>query len=247
MITINNLSFSYGKHTVLSNLSMTLEPGHIYGLLGENGVGKTTFLSLLCGLKKPAEGQILLSSGETPWDRRPSFLQEVFFLPDELPTYAGTPTEYESDYAPFWKDFDIQGYYQLLQRFDINLTQRMDQMSYGQLKKVHIAFALRSGAHLILMDEPTNGLDIPSKMQFREVVKEGNDSQGTIIISTHQVRDVAELIDHIVILDIGKVLLNDSISNIKEKMYQDGNPFGLSGDFDIEQLFYSVHRHADLL
>ena len=247
MIRVNNLSFRYGPREVLSHLSLTLESGHVYGLLGENGVGKTTLLSLLCGLKKPAEGQIVVPVGESPWKRTPSFLEWVYFLPDELPTYNGSPLQFEREFAPFRSRFDTEGFHQLLYRFEIDERQRMDRMSYGQLKKVHIAFALHSGAGLILMDEPTNGLDIPSKIQFREAVKKHNDNPGIVVISTHQVRDVSELIDHIILMDNRRILLDDSVAQIHEKMYQDGNPFGLSGDFDIEQVFNAVRKYPDLL
>ena len=195
MVEIDNLSFRYGRREVLSQLSLTLESGHIYGLLGENGVGKTTFLSLLCGLKKPAEGQIVVPIGESPWKRTPSFLQWVYFLPDELPFYNGSPIQFEREFAPFWGHFDTDGFHQLLHLFEIDERQRMDRMSYGQLKKVHIAFALHSGAGLILMDEPTNGLDVPSKAAFCETAKRFSLGQGTVVIATHQVQDVADLID----------------------------------------------------
>lgn len=195
MVEIDKLSFRYGRREVLPQLSLTLEPGKIYGLFGENGVGKTTLLSLLCGLKKPSGGSIRVPVGGTPWRRSPDFLEWVYFLPDDLPAYSGTPIRFEQDFAPFRKGFDAEGYYQQLERFGIDIHQRMDRMSYGQLKKVHIAFALYSGAGLILMDEPTNGLDVPSKTQFCETVKHFSLGQGTVVISTHQVQDVADLID----------------------------------------------------
>lgn len=247
MIEIRNLSFRYGQKEVLSNLSLTLEPGRIYGLLGENGVGKTTLLSLLCGLKRPARGTIVVPVGGSPWKRKPSFLEWVYFLPDELPAYAGSPLQFEREFAPFRRNFDHEGFHRLLQLFEIDTQQRMDQMSYGQLKKVHIAFTLHSGAGLILMDEPTNGLDIPSKMQFRQAVKSRQNEGSAIVISTHQVRDVAELLDHLVLMDICRVLLSDSIGHLQEKMYQEGNPFGLSGDFDIEQVFNAVRTHPEYI
>ena len=195
MVEIDNLSFRYGRREVLSQLSLTLEPGKIYGLFGENGTGKTTFLSLLCGLKKPSGGSIRVPVGGTPWQRSPEFLEWVYFLPDDFSVYSGTPVRFEKDFAPFRKGFDKEGYYRLLERFGIDIHQRMDRMSYGQLKKVHIAFALCSGAGLLLMDEPTNGLDVPSKAAFCETVKRFSLGQGTVVIATHQVQDVADLID----------------------------------------------------
>ncbi len=195
MVHVEHLSFFYGKRPVLSDINLDLEAGRIYGLLGENGAGKTTLLNLLCGLKKPSSGSIRTSLGQKPWQRRPSFLEQVIFLPDELPFYSGTALDFERDYAPLRKHFDSEGYRALLKSFGIDPSQRMDRLSYGQLKKVHIAFALNSGAGLILMDEPVNGLDIPSKIQFRKALQSYGGEKKCVVISTHQLADVTDIID----------------------------------------------------
>ena len=169
MITINNLSFAYGNNTVLKNISMELKPGNIYGLLGENGVGKNTLLTLLCGLKKPQMGTIDID-GYRPYDRKPGLLTQVYYLSDEVAEITMKPMEFALNYGKFWEGFSLEAFEAMLDLFEVPRDNRMDKMSAGQLKKTHISFALASGSRYILMDEPTNGLDIPSKAQFRKAL-----------------------------------------------------------------------------
>lgn len=240
MITINNLAFAYGKTPVLRNISMTLEPGKIYGLLGENGVGKTTLLTLLCGLKKPNGGSpdpstggkaarkaapcAISIDGMDPYKRRPSLLREVFYLPDEVAEANMTAREFAANSGTFWPGFDHSCFEELMRLFETPADQRMNRMSAGQLKKAHISFALACKTRYIFMDEPTNALDIPSKAQFRSAILKYTKEDATILISTHQVRDLENIIDPIIILERQDVLLNASLAEISEKLYFDYGP-----------------------
>mgnify|MGYP004699098167 CR=1 FL=1 len=218
MINVSNLGFSYGQFRVLNNISLKLDEGHIYGLLGENGVGKTTLLSLLCGLKKNQTGTIDID-GHNPYDREPSFLANIYYLTDDPSAINMSAIKYAENYGRFWNNFDMGKFNELLDVFEVNPDQKMDKMSCGQLKKTHISFALATNTKHLLMDEPTNGLDIPSKALFRKAITKYTSEDSCIVISTHQARDLENIIDPIIILDKQDVLLNASIESISEKLY----------------------------
>lgn len=269
MIRINDLGFSYGEKPVLKHIGMNLEEGKIYGLLGENGVGKTTLLTLLSGLKKPQAGSIDIDS-HNPFDREPSFLTEQFYLSDDVNAANMKASAYASNYGKFWEMFDMAKFLEIMEVFENDPTQKMNSMSTGQLKKTHIAFALACNTKYLFMDEPTNGLDIPSKAQFRKAIMKYTREDATLLISTHQVRDLENVIDPIIILDKQDVLLNASIEEITQKLYfeygsdqMDGalyremipggsiqvglNTEGADSKVNIEALFNTVHQHKELI
>ena len=269
MVDIKNLSFSYGSNAVLENISLQLEEGRIYGLLGENGVGKTTLLTLLCGLKKTEKGSISID-GYDPYTRQPSLLQTIYYLPDEVMPYNQTGTRFARFAGRFWPDFEMDKFLSIMREFETDPEKKMNKMSAGQLKKTYIAFALACNSKYLFMDEPTNGLDIPSKAQFRKAVGLYTPENSTIVISTHQVRDLENIIDPIIILDRRDVLLNATIEEISEKLYFDYgttlhqgalyseqlpggfiqvlmNTEGLESKVNTEALFNAVHRHKDLI
>ena len=219
MIEIRNLDFSYKKTPVFSNINLSFPEGGIYGLLGENGVGKTTLLKIICGLQRPNEGTCTVD-GMTCYDRLPAMLQRIVFLPDEvqLPDNA-TPQQYVNELAPFYPTFSQGTFLHLMQELEVEPDRKFKEMSFGQQKKSLIAASLSLGTDYILLDEPTNGLDIPSKSQFRSILSKIADEGKTIIISTHQVKDVENLIDPIVILSHNAVLLDASVQKITEKLY----------------------------
>ena len=223
MIEISNLSYAYGNNTVLENITMKLRPGHVYGLLGENGVGKTTLLTLLAGLKAPKAGLITVD-GIAPCDRKPSYLSDLFYLPDEVIPLRLSAERFAAERGYFWPKFSMDKYIDLLREFEVNPDQRMDQMSAGQLKKTWIAFGMACHARYIYMDEPTNGLDIPSKSQMRRIIARETTDDSTVIISTHQVRDLEDSIDAIVILETRQVAVNASMEEIARKFWFDYGP-----------------------
>lgn len=269
MIEVQNLEFSYGQVPVLKNISMRLEPGRIYGLLGENGVGKTTLLTLLCGLKKPKNGSIVCD-GFRPYDRKPGFLSTQYYLADEVSAFNDTAIHWAVSSGTFWPGFSKDKFVEIMSIFENDPSRKMNQMSAGQLKKTHIAFALSCGARYLFMDEPTNGLDIPGKAQFRSALMKYTEEDSVIVISTHQVRDLENIIDPIVILDRNDVLLDASLEEISSKLYFDystqlnpaslymeqlpggfiqvyPNTSGEDSKVNIEALFNTVHKHKELI
>lgn len=267
MIEIKDLAFSYGKTPILKSITTTLEEGRIYGLLGENGVGKTTLLTLLCGLKKVCSGSIT-TDGENPFDRTPTLLQNQFYLPDEVLPVAMKAECFAKERGAFWPDYDHSKFLEIMKEFENDPAKKMNQMSAGQLKKTYISLALACGCKYIFMDEPTNGLDIPSKTQFRSAIMKYTSDDSTIVISTHQVRDLENIIDPIIILDRQDVLLNASVEEITSKLYFDygtqlhpeslyseqlpggfiqvyPNTTGEDSKINVEALFNAVHKNKE--
>lgn len=219
MITLKELSFSYSrKKEVLDRINLEVGSGHICGLLGKNGEGKTTLLNLLSGQIFPDQGSCLVLE-ETPSERNARFLQQIFLLPEEISMPEVTAIEYIKMYAAFYPTFRDDICKACVESFEINLSDRLSKMSQGQRKKVAITLALAAHTPLLLMDEPTNGLDIPSKATFRRLVASLIDDNQTVIISTHQVRDLESLIDTVLILDQRQILLNKTLNEIGEKLY----------------------------
>jgi len=218
MIEINNLNFGYSKHKPLfKNMSMRLSNGHIYGLLGKNGAGKSTLLKNLAGLVYAQSGKLDVM-GFNPAKRQPALLAQICFIPEEFYLPAVKIDSYLKANAPFYPNFDHQYLATLLKEFDIPVSNKLIDMSYGQKKKFIIAFGLATQAKLVIMDEPTNGLDIPSKAQFRKIMASALTEDRCIIISTHQVRDLDNLIDTVIMLDENDVALKASVEEITTKL-----------------------------
>lgn len=219
MVTLQHVSFKYSKTEVLSNISLQLEAGKIYGLLGENGVGKTTLLKIISGLQKPYAGNCTVQ-GENPFNRTPSFLNRIYYLPEDLEYIQIdlSAHQFATLNAPFYPRFNAEKFHAILHEFGVDPQKKLNKLSHGQTKKAAIAFALATHVDLLLMDEPSNGLDIPSKTLFRKIMAEHCLDTTCTIISTHQVRDLENLIDPIIILDNRAVLLNQSLESISQKL-----------------------------
>lgn len=218
MIEIQNLSFGYNKKKLLyKNLTLTLEAGSIYGLLGKNGAGKSTLLKNFIGLLFPKSGNILVN-GFVPKKRWPSFLETIYFIPEEVYVPALTIESYKNLFSPFYPAFKKEQFYSYLEQLDVKDKGKLNTLSFGQQKKFIIAFALACNTKVLLLDEPTNGLDIPSKIKFRKLIASIFTDDKIIFISTHQIRDLDNLIDRVIIVDNGELLLNASIQQISQKL-----------------------------
>ncbi|HEX8315045.1 MAG TPA: ABC transporter ATP-binding protein [Flavisolibacter sp.] len=217
MISIQNLSFAYRKKPVFNGLNLQFKAGHVYGLLGKNGTGKSSLLRNIAGLLHPQNGKITVN-GFTPFERLPVFLEDVFMVPEEFYLPDIPVPAFIKHYAPFYPRFSRDKFRNYISVFEIPADSTLQNMSYGQKKKVLISFALATNAKVLLMDEPTNGLDIMSKSQFRKILAEALDEERCIIISTHQVKDLENLIDRITIIDEGKILFDENVEDITKKL-----------------------------
>ena len=231
MITLKDLSFSYGRHKVLGNVSMTLEKGKIYGLLGENGVGKSTLLKILSGLLKMERGECNVF-GEVPYSRNPSFLQDIFYLPEDFAGENVVVEKYAMQLGVFYPNFSPDRFNRIISEFGVDSKAKFNKLSLGQQKKAIIAVALSLGTKVLLMDEPSNGLDIPSKSLLRRLIAENASDEQLIVISTHQVKDLENLIDPIIIMDKEGVIMNASIEEISSRL-----AFGIEPDEDRSALY----------
>lgn len=215
MIQLNHVQFGYTSQMLFKDVTVQLEAGHIYGLLGENGVGKTTFLKLVAGLVFPKSGTCRVM-GYEPRHRKPSFMSQLYVVSDEPYLPNTTARKYADTYGVFYENFDLPLYLNYLREFKVDLDQKFERLSFGQRKKAVISFALAANTPLILMDEPTNGLDIPSKSVFRKLVAGAMTGDRCILISTHQVRDLDSLIDCVVMLHKGSVVYQEDLNVLAE-------------------------------
>lgn len=222
MITIEKMQFRYTmRRPLFEDLDLTMASGHIYGLLGKNGAGKSTLLKIMSGLLFPQEGSVT-TMGMPAEERRSEMLQDLYFLQEEMFVPRLTIRQFEKAYAPFYPNFNHEQFEHYLTLFEIDKESGfINRLSHGQKKKVLISFGLATNTRILLMDEPTNGLDIPSKSIFRKIMAEAATEEQLIVISTHQVRDLHSLIDTVTILDNGNIIMNAGCDEITDKLLFD--------------------------
>jgi len=238
MVSIQDFDFSYRRKPIFSGLNLRLDPGHIYGLLGQNGTGKSTLLRSLGGFLFPKRGRIDVLGFE-PRRRHPAFLQQVFLLPEEFHLPPISISRWIKHTAGFYPSFSHEQFQRNITGFDVPREGSMQEMSYGQQKKLLISFALAVNAPLLLMDEPTNGLDIFSKSQFRKAIAGSLNEQQCILISTHQVKDLENLIDRILVIEEGRILFNQGMDSISRKLT-------FTQSFDPEQTAQALYSESTL-
>lgn len=218
MISISDLHFGYTtEREILHGVDLTLPSGSIYGLLGKNGAGKTSLIKNITGLRRPSAGEIE-SFGYNPSLREREYVQKYFFIPEDPYIPNISMKEYIGRYAPFYPDFDLEKFFKLLREFELERSLHLRNLSFGQKKKSLIAFAIATNTPLLIMDEPTNGLDIPSKKQFRKIISYIAEEDRLFLISTHQIRDLHSLIDHVVLIDDGRIILDRDMLAISEAL-----------------------------
>lgn len=219
MVKIENLSYSYGKSKkpVFKDFSLNLESGNVYGLLGKNGAGKSTLLYLISGLLIPVSGGVIIK-GKDARKRLPETLCDIFLVPEEFDLPDVKLSSYVKTYAPFYPKFSEEDMVRCLNVFGIEGDVNLGTLSLGQKKKVFMSFALATNTSLLLMDEPTNGFDIPGKSQFRKFIASGMNENRIILISTHQVKDIDKIIDRVLILDDCGIIINAGMDKVTEKL-----------------------------
>lgn len=218
MLKVEEMTFSYRrKEYLLNKLSFEITPGGVYGLLGKNGSGKSTLLYLMTGLMLPQIGRITID-GVSVGKRIPRLLQDLYLLPEEFDLPDVSIESYVKTNALFYPRFNREQFDNYLQIFELSPVNKLSQYSMGQKKKFIVSFALATNTRLLFMDEPTNGLDIPSKSQFRKAIALGMNDERSIIISTHQVRDLESMLDRVLILHDNTMLLNEDVVSITKKL-----------------------------
>ncbi len=218
MIEINELNFSYSGRgrQLYQSLSLNIAENGVYGLLGLNGEGKTTLLSLMCGLLRPKTGSVKLD-GKEAFQGGVELLRNIFFVPDDGYMPYSTAAQAASFMRDFYPTFNGEFFADCLTAFAVPQENKLNAMSLGQRKKVLVSLALAAQTKYLLMDEPTNGLDIPSKTIFRQLVAKYVNEDSLVLISTHQVHDVENLLDHILILHHGVMQCEATIGELTDK------------------------------
>jgi ABC-2 type transport system ATP-binding protein len=243
----------------------------VYGLLGKNGSGKSTLLYLMTGLMFPQIGTISVD-GISTRKRTPEVLRNIYLLPEEFELPEVSADVYVKNNAFFYPHFSREQFDNYLQIYELPSVKKLSQYSMGQKKKFIVSFALATNVPLLFMDEPTNGMDIPSKSQFRKAIALGMSDDRSIIISTHQVRDLESMIDRILLLHDNTIVLDESVVRIASKLEfvhttskddlqgcifsaftPDGyvgvrpNVDGVDTTVDLETLFNAVIAHPQLI
>ncbi len=232
MINIKDVTFGYSTSAkVLEDFSLQFQDGGVYGLLGKNGTGKSTLLYLITGLLRAQKGSVEVD-GVDARKRNAEILSEIFIVPEEYDLPAISLNSYVKAIKAFYPRFSDELLEKCLREFEMPTEVNLGSLSMGQKKKVYICIALAANTKYLLLDEPTNGLDILSKSLFRKVVVAGMSEEKTLIISTHQVHDVELLLDHVVIIDRNRVLLDQKLEE------SDDAPI------DIEKLFIETLTKA---
>jgi len=219
MIQVKNLTYSYNrKKTLFNGLNLELHPGKTYGLLGKNGAGKSSLIKNIAGFLFPTKGSCKVNGYESK-RRETKFLEQLFFIPEECELPRLTVPAFIEIYAPFYPSFNKEQFIHYLKIFNVSEDSHLHKLSFGQKKKAYIAFALATNTDVLIMDEPTNGLDIPSKLQFRNMVATAGRENKITIMSTHQVHDLDDIINTVIIIDNSEVLLYADKEDICRKFY----------------------------
>ncbi len=219
MVRIENLSFSYSRKgaKVYDGLDLSFAEGKIYGLLGRNGVGKSTLLYLMAGALTPSGGKVLVNGVDSRL-RLPKTFSDIFIVPEEFTMPSIPFADYVKAHSGFYPKFSHEDFIRHLLSFELQPDVNLGSLSMGQKKKAFMCFAMACNTSLLLMDEPTNGLDIPGKSNFRRLISTNMTDERTIIISTHQVRDVETLLDHVTILGEDGLIFNRSLHSVASRL-----------------------------
>lgn len=213
IISVKNLSKSYGSHQVLSNVSFDFEGGQIIGLLGPNGSGKTSLIKILTGLINDYSGEVLID-GDKPGKISKS---KVAFLPEK--TYLATwmtADDAVNYIADFYDDFDKAKAMHMMDVFQLPHKQKVKTMSKGMQEKLQLLLVMCRNAQLYILDEPMGGVDPAARDFILETILKNRPKGSTILMSTHLIQDVEEIFDSILMIGRGSVLMKDTIQNVRK-------------------------------
>ena len=229
IISVKNLSKSYGNHEVLKDISFDFAPGKIIGLLGPNGAGKSSLIKILTGLIHDYSGEVLID-GIAPGPETKAmvaYLPEKSYLPDWM--RAIDAIEYIAD---FYKDFDMQKALNMLDAFQLNPKQKIKSMSKGMQEKLQLILVMCRNAKLYILDEPLGGVDPAARAFILDTIMKNHPENSTMLISTHLIHDVESIFDHALMIGQGKVLLNKDVKDV----YAEGKT--------LEDVFKEVFMYA---
>jgi len=213
-IEMIQLGKKYGSFPALQNVNLTLGQGRIIGLLGPNGSGKTTLIKLLNGLIQPSTGQILLN-GQKPG---PESKAKISYLPDKSYLNAQMTVEQLVDlFADFYTDFNVAKVNNLLQDLNIPVQKKLKTLSKGTQEKVQLALVMSREAEVYCLDEPIGGVDPVARDYILQTIISQYNRNALVLISTHLIYDVENVLDDVIMIKNGSIFLYDSVENIRER------------------------------
>lgn len=214
ILTCSGLTKRYGSFTALSDLNLTLERGHIVGLLGTNGSGKTTLLKLLCGLLTPSAGELTVSGMPigTATKSIVSYLPERTYLNDWMKV-----SNLLNLFTDFYKDFNRNTALEMLERLHISPEVRLKTLSKGTKEKVQLILVMSREAELYCLDEPIGGVDPAARDYILNTILTNYNENATVLISTHLISDVENILDEVVILKNGRLAIHDTVDNLRAR------------------------------
>lgn len=214
IIKVDSLSKSYGRKTVLNNISFDIQQGSIIGLLGPNGCGKTTLIKILTGLIKDYSGFVKIDNEEPG----PYTKSIVAFLPDKscLPDWM-RPVDAIEYFADFYKDFDKAKAEKMVCDFRLDPKQRLKTMSKGQQEKLCLILVMCRNARLYILDEPLGGLDPASRSAILDLIMNNYAKNASVLISTHLINDVEKIFNRVLMINNGQLIVNAHVDEIREK------------------------------
>ena len=214
LLECKDLSKKFGSFQALEDINLTLEGGHIVGLLGPNGSGKTTLIKLCMGLLTPTKGSITINGNKPGKESK----AQVSYLPDKmsLPEWMNSAQAIEY-YGDFFKDFNKAAAGEMIQNLGIDKTKPIRTMSKGTKEKLQLILAMSRSAQLYLLDEPIGGVDPATRDYILRTILGNYNPDATVLISTHLISDVETVLDEVIFLQEGRIVLRDSVDNIRSE------------------------------
>lgn len=216
ILKTQNLSKSFGKNRVLQDFSVTLEKGRVYGLLGKNGEGKTTLIRMIMGVIPPDSGEIFFKGNKISFHDA-AYKKEIGYIPEEAFFYSwmriNDLLDFNASFYPAWNGKKALEY---LERFSLGRKSRVGKLSRGMKLKLGLVVALAAKPELLILDDPTSGIDVPTRQDFlKNIIRELSDAGTTILFSTHLVHELERIIERLGILHHGHLILDEDYEKVK--------------------------------
>jgi ABC-2 type transport system ATP-binding protein len=243
VIEITNLTKYYGKSRGIIDVSFTVEEGEIFGFIGPNGAGKSTTIRTILALIRPTSGSATIF-GKDCIKSAPEIAMNVGYLPSEVFYYEKMKVLELLKYsASFYKKDCTKRIKELAEIMDLDLSKRIDDLSYGNKKKVGIVQGLLHEPKLIILDEPTSGLDPLMQQKFFDLINEENKKGSTVLLSSHILSEVQRLCSRVAIIKEGRIIKLEKISTLKDSNYK---RFGVETAAQIDAGYFAVDGVSDL-
>ncbi len=214
ILEIKDLNKSYGKKQILKDINITLEKGKIIGLLGKNGVGKTTLIKLINDLLTPTSGEILVNGKPVGVESKKiiSYLPERTYLNKQMKV-----SEVIEFFKDFYEDFDEKKAIKLLKDLDLDVNEHLSKMSKGMQEKVQLVLVMSRNADLYILDEPLGGVDPATRDYILDTILSNFKDGASVIISTHLISDIERILDEVIFIDNGQIILQSDADKLRKK------------------------------